>query len=104
MMRQPHFNSTDATAGNESPVMSGVPGLPAWFAPAVVLSTARPLLAGESVGGGRFGRIGRILLVCRQLPFQIRNLLLGLTELLLGFIELLVGFGQLFIALDQLPA
>src|SRR5262245_47846881 len=49
---------------------------------ALVLSAAQPLLAGQSVGGGWFGRVRGVAPAQRQLPLQIRDLLFGVRDLL----------------------
>ena len=65
---------------------------------AFVLSAARPLLASQSVGGRRFGGVGRILSAQRQLPLQIDDLLLSVGDLLCGVAELLCGIAELLFA------
>ena len=52
---------------------------------ALALSASRSLLAGQSIRRRWFGRVGRVLFPPRQLPLQIRNLLLGVSYLLLAF-------------------
>ena len=61
----------------------------------LVLSAARSLLAGQSVGSRWFGGVRRVPLAQSQLPFQIGDLLLGIGDLLLGIGDLLLAFGQL---------
>jgi len=74
-------------------MMPRVSGLSTRFAPALVVSTAGPLLAGQSIRGGWFGGVGRVLLPPRQLPLQIGDLLLGIGDLLFGVGEFLFAFG-----------
>ena len=50
--------------------------------------------AGEAIGCGGLRRGGRVLLAQRQLPFQIRDLLLRVRDLLLGFRQLPLAFRQ----------
>ncbi len=93
--------------------MSRVSGLGTRFALALVPSAARSLLASKSVRRRWFGRVGRVLFPPRQLPLQIRdlllafrNLLLGVSDLLLAFRNLLLVFGYFtseFFVLSQQP-
>ena len=89
---QQHLNGAHLSRGNQSPVMTGVPGLGARLTPALALSATRPLLPGQAIGGRRLGGVGRVLFAQSQLPFQIGNLFLGVGDL---FFLL----GQLFFAL-----
>src|SRR5947207_1800354 len=94
-------------------MMSRVSGLGTRFALALVPSAARSLLASKSVRRRWFGRVGRVLFPPRQLPLQIRdlllafrNLLLGVSDLLLAFRNLLLVFGYFtseFFVLSQQP-
>ncbi len=99
---QQHLNGTHLGGGNQSPMMPRVSGLGAGFAPALALSTTRPLVAGESVGGRWFRGIGRILFPQRQLPLQIGDLLFSVGDLLLRVGNLLLRVRNLLGAFDNL--
>src|SRR5260370_36000098 len=101
---QQHLNGTRVGGGTQSAMMPRVSGLGAGFAPALALSTTRPLVAGESVGGRWFRGIGRILFPQRQLPLQIGDLLLRVGNLLLRVGNLLGAFDNLSFALGYLTA
>jgi hypothetical protein len=75
--------------------------LSADFALALLPPASFALLSRQSIGGGRFGGCGGVLLFQAQLPFQIGDLLFGfgdslrlsgqlLTELLLQLLYLLM--------------
>ena len=81
LLRRDGPNFVDSFRGNQRPMRSAMAGLPAGL-PAALLSPA-PLarLACQSIGGGRFGGVRGVLLAQRQLPLQIRDLLLLLRDL-----------------------
>src|SRR5216683_7112635 len=99
---QQHLNGTHLGGGNQSPMMPRVSGLGAGFAPALALSTTRPLVAGESVGGRWFRGIGRILFPQRQLPLQIGDLLFSVGDLLFSVGDLLLRVGNLLLRVRNL--
>src|SRR5437868_6920457 len=99
---QQHLNVAHLGGGNQPPMMPRVSGLAARFAPALALSTTRPLVAGESVGGRWFRGIGRILFPQTQLPLQISDLLFRVSDLLFRVSDLLFRVGDLFGAFDDL--
>src|SRR5216683_4071656 len=99
---QQHLNGTHLGGGNQSPMMPRVSGLGAGFAPALALSTTRPLVAGESVGGRWFRGIGRILFPQRQLPLQIGDLLFSVGDLLLRVGNLLLRVRNLLLRVRNL--
>jgi hypothetical protein len=55
--------------------------LPAWPASAFVPTASHALSPGEAIGRGWLGGRGRVLLAERQLPFEIRDLLLRVRDL-----------------------
>src|SRR5260370_27574711 len=76
------------------------------LAPALALSTARPLLSGQSVGGRWLGGVGGVLLPSSQLPLQIRDLLCGVGDLVFAFGNLPFAFGYFtaeLLVLSQQP-
>ena len=73
---------------------------------AFALAAARPLLAGQPVGGRWFGGVGGVLFPPRQLPLQIRDLFFGVRNLLFAFGNLPFAFAYLtaqFFVLSQQP-
>jgi hypothetical protein len=80
-----------------------VAGLGTWFPLTLMLSAARSLLAGQSVGSRWFGGVRRVPLSQSQLPFQIGDLLLGIGDLLLAFGQLIAEpFDLSLLSLDLL--
>ena len=75
--------------------MPGMAGLAARFPFALMLSPARPLLAGQSVGGGGLGGVGGVAPAERQLAFHFRDLLFGVRDLLLALGNPLFALGYL---------
>ena len=68
--------------------MAGMPGLAARFAAAPFAAVPLALTARQAVGRGRLRGGRRVLVVQRELPFQVRDLLLGLGQLLFAFLQL----------------
>src|ERR1019366_7442300 len=92
--------------GNQWSMMPRMSGLGARLAPALVLSAARSLLSGQSVGGRGLGGVGGVLLPSSQLPLQIRDLFFGVRDLFFAFGNLTFAFGYFtaeFLVLSQQP-
>src|ERR1022692_4074718 len=83
-------------------MMPRMSGLGTRLALALVLSAARSLLSGQSVGGRWLGGVGRVLLPSSQLPLQIGDLLFGVRDLLIGVRDLFIGVRDLFIGIRYL--
>src|ERR1035437_9814117 len=87
-------------------MMPRMSGLGTRLALALVLSAARSLLSGQSVGGRWLGGVGRVLLPSSQLPLQIGDLLFGVRDLLFVFGNLTFAFRHFtaeFFVLAQQP-
>jgi hypothetical protein len=104
MVGQQHLDGAHLGRGDQGPVMPRMSELTARFPLALMLSSARSLLAGQSVRRRWFGGVRGIPFAQRQLTFQIRDLLLGIGDLLLGIGDRLLGIGDLLLAFDQLLA
>jgi hypothetical protein len=74
---------------SQGAAMAGM-ALSARFALALFSPPALPRTSRQPIGGWRFGRVGGILLACRQLPLWIGDLLLGIGDLLIPFRYLLL--------------
>src|ERR1019366_6294602 len=85
-------------------MMPRMSGLGTRLALALVLSAARSLLSGQSVGGRGLGGVGGVLLPSSQLPLQIRDLFFGVRDLFLGVRDLLFVFGNLPFAFRHFTA
>src|SRR5580658_1598060 len=94
-LRQQYFDGAHLRHGNQVSMMARVPRLTTRLPLALVLAAARPLLAGQSIGRGWLGGVGRVLLPPGQLPLQICDLFLGICDLFLGIRDLLFAFGYL---------
>src|ERR1039457_2987510 len=85
-------------------MMPRMSGLGTRLALALVLSAARSLLSGQSVGGRWLGGVGRVLLPSSQLPLQIGDLIFGVRDLLFGVRDLFIGVRDLLFVFGIFPA
>src|ERR1039457_2490324 len=85
-------------------MMPRMSGLGIRLALDLVLSAARSLLSGQSVGGRWLGGVGRVLLPSSQLLLQIGDLLFGVRDLLFGVRVLLFVSGNLPFAFRHFTA
>src|SRR5580658_589084 len=85
LLRQQYFDGAHLRHENQWSMMARVPRLTTRLPLALVLAAARPLLAGQSIGRGWLGGVGRVLLPPGQLPLQICDLFLGIRDLLFAF-------------------
>ena len=99
LFRQDGHNLIDFGDGYQGPMRSAMAGLAAHFPSALAAPAALTRFTGQSIRGGRFGRVRGVLFAQRQLPLQIRDLLLRIGDLFLLFGNLIGLSADLLIPL-----
>jgi hypothetical protein len=104
LRRQDGPNLVDSFGRRQGPMRSAMAGLSTGLPPAFLPPTSPARFACQPIGGRRLRGVRGVLFSQRQLPIQIRDLLLGICDLLLLLGDLFALAANLLILLGQLPA